>query len=162
MLWEGSWTLTDTQLQSSTIRLSFIEPAVPIDPADWSTAVANVANAFAAASDAGMRRTAATSVTTTPTAAATDGAYSDIEDKALLVFKDGNARQHTIQLPAPEEAIFLTDEETVDKDDALIQAIITAIAALATLAAQAWTYYKGYRKRAPMRRGVAGAPLELT
>lgn len=158
----GSWTLQDFQLQSSTIRIELpdLSDPGPIDPAAWAAAVATVGNALAAASDAGIKRTVGSFVTTTPTGAATDGAYSDIEDKALLQFKDQNGKIHTMQVPAPEDTLFLTDEETVDNNDALVAAIIAAVQALVALAGATWNYYKGYRKRAPTRRGVAGAPIE--
>lgn len=44
----------------------------------------------------------------------TAAVFQSVEDKAVLVFQDGQGALSRFQLPAPKAAVFLADGETVD------------------------------------------------
>lgn len=56
------------------------------------------------------------------------GAYEDDQDKATMTFLDSAGKYHTYRVPAPKEAIFLADRETVD----LTNVSVVAFAAYVT------------------------------
>lgn len=53
--------------------------------------------------------------------------FSTIEDKASLTFLDTAGNIHRFQVPAPKDAIFLADGETVDPANGLVVAFVTAM-----------------------------------
>lgn len=56
------------------------------------------------------------------------GAYEDDQDKATFTFLDSAGKYHSYRVPAPKEAIFMADKETVD----LTNAAVVAFAAYVT------------------------------
>lgn len=48
------------------------------------------------------------------------GKFSSIEDKAELVFTDAAGAVHRYQIPAPKDAVFLADDESVNPANALV------------------------------------------
>jgi hypothetical protein len=80
--------------------------------------------------------------------------FNDVTDKAVLVFYTDNAQQYvTVSIPAPLEALFLADDDTVDPDGLLLADLETAMIdkAAAPGGAAVSGFYYGYR----LKRGRA-------
>jgi hypothetical protein len=80
--------------------------------------------------------------------------YETVEDKAVFTFQTAAGGIHRFQVPAPLEAIFLADGETVDPANTAVVAFVAAVIANATnrngnaIAFGA----NGVRKRVKLRR----------
>lgn len=55
----------------------------------------------------------------------TTAQYADVEDKAVLTYKDAVGGLHRFQVAAPKSAIFLADGETVDSSQTDVAAVNT-------------------------------------
>lgn len=55
--------------------------------------------------------------------------YEDAEDKAVMTFQDAMGAIHRYSIPAPKQAIFLADGETVNPANALVTAFTGAMTA---------------------------------
>jgi len=69
---------------------------------------------------------------TNPSIAVVYGAnatFASIEDKAIFTFLTADGSTHRYQIPAPLEAIFLADGETVDPSNTAVTAFTSAVVA---------------------------------
>lgn len=60
-----------------------------------------------------------------PVTYGTAAEYLDVEDKAILTFKDPQGYLHRFQIAAPKTAGFLADKETVDSSQTDVANVIT-------------------------------------
>jgi hypothetical protein len=116
------------------------------DPALGS--LANVTNAIAAASSAGLlyvERHPVVNVNADPVA----GTYPSIRDRAQLQFRAADNSTGRIVIPAPVSACFLADGETVNFSNGLVDAVVQAVFAnLCAPSGSAWvTAVSGKRHR---------------
>lgn len=56
----------------------------------------------------------------------TTASYPDVEDKAVMTYRDAVGQFHRFQIAAPKAVSFLTDGETVDSTETNIAALNTA------------------------------------
>lgn len=87
------------------------------------------------------------------------GAYGNIEDKALLIFRASSTGETIrISIPAPQVIIFTADGETVDKAQEDVAALIALIKSKvrSKSGATITDFIKGYRQRSKMRKAIPG------
>lgn len=120
----------------STLQVDFVdetgEKAVQkfhastiLDPADQAGFV-TVLDAITDAAIIGMKVIAQDF---TAVGTAIDGPYATDEDKAVFYFRGPGGGKYQIAIPAPDEAIFLTDKETVNPANAAVVAFLAQVAA---------------------------------
>lgn len=97
-------------------------------PDDGATLYTAVKNGFAGISNAVYNGGIGVSVVPSkPTLYGSNLEFSTIEDKAIFTFVDTAGSIHRWQVPAPKDAIFLADGETVDPANGLVVAFVNAI-----------------------------------
>jgi hypothetical protein len=97
-----------------------------------------------------------------PTVYGSNAVFSTIEDKAAFTFVDNAGVVHRFQIPAPKDAIFLADGETVDPANGLVTAFVTAMTTagagpsfFSSTAGNAITFFAaGVRVRRKIRRKI--------
>ena len=152
----GGFNFIDQSQQVSLMRFRLPEDFDVSDPDDLYEDLYNASQAisYAAIKDRRIYLDDPVDVYT-----ALDGAYEDVEDKAVLLFSSPGQTVR-VEVPAPQAGIFEGDKETVDPLDPLIAAFVSAFVALAVNVAgeQLIDFIRGYRKRARMRDGKPGVP----
>lgn len=96
--------------------------------------------------------------------------FSTIEDKAIFTFGDTSGALHRWQIPAPKDAIFLADGETVDPANGLVVSFVTAFTTagagpsfVSSRAGQQITHFAGgIRIRRRIRRRINIFTLDPT
>ena len=136
-------TLMFTALAGRPVRLVLKCAAALVDPND-ATVIA-LRNAINAISNA-MGTSASLSIFETQAGVAGAGSYKDNEDKALMSFLDAAGETHSWKVPAPKEAIFQADKETVDPANGLVAAYTAAVLASKTPQGVAFTSFLGGRR----------------
>lgn len=126
------------------------------DDVFWDTFTADAA----AISNAGLQRAFYNRNIPVQTLA-TSAPYDDAEDKAVLEFSCTDASTLRVEVPGPKTSMFLADKETVDKAQAAVAALISAIINnLVNKAGQAIVnYIRGYRTRAKNKHNIVGVPI---
>lgn len=138
-------TLMFTALNGArAVRMAIKVIAALVDPND-ATVIA-LRNAINAISNA-IGTSASLSISETQAGVAGDGSYEDNEDKALMRFLDEAGETHTFRVPAPKEAIFEADKETVNPANGLVAAYTAAVIAnCVTPQGLAFTSFVGGRR----------------
>jgi hypothetical protein len=94
------------------------------------TAADALANAWVGMSNAvEVSRSGLDSGQVNPNSYGSNSEYADIGQKARLIFADTSGQLHSMSVPAPKAAVFLSDGVTVDKTQTNVAAIITLAAA---------------------------------
>lgn len=137
-------TLMFTALSGPAVRLVVKCAAALVDPND-ATVVA-LRNAINAVSNA-IGTSASLSIFETQAGVAGAGSYKDNEDKVLMRFQDAAGEVHSWKVPAPKEALFDADKETVNAGHAAVGAYTAwVLANCKTAQGVAFTSFLGGRR----------------
>lgn len=152
-VFQQSYTFRDVKGQTSTMRF-YLSAA---DAAAAATAGQALGTALAAHSNAALQNARGPySLPPGPvTYGGTDGSYSEVEDKAELVFATASGSIHRYRLPACNKGLFLADLETVDPNGG-VGAIITAVIgnACSRDGSVVQSFIGGVRTRSPHQRRI--------
>ena len=153
----GYLTFTDQVRNTATMRLNLPNGTVADDAAFVALRVAIIGISLAANNRIGIMTEDEADEQTD--LAAQDGAYEDVEDKAVFLFQTEGGGTVQMQIPSPDATIFLADKKTVNPANSLVVALVTAaIGFLENGGAQAVVaLIRAYRRRAKTKGTKPGA-----
>ena len=121
-----TFTFVDFEQETATVSMSFKFDSGVLTPTDITDYRDAVGTFLAALSNASLSKSTVYLETfytrVGPTKA---GQYPNVEDKALLDFDIINGNKLRMQIPAPKDLVFMSDQETVNKAQTNVADLIT-------------------------------------
>jgi len=139
-----------------TVKIGDADHATTV--ADLNTLVGHLAAASNAHVQSGLD-------TTNNFTYGTNAEFPNVEDKAVLTFKDASGGLHRFAIPAPKLAIFDTDGETIKPSVTAIANVITDFQTFvyaSNTATSALVYVGGFRQRRKLHRKITIFTLDPT
>lgn len=146
----ASGTISFTDAKRNVARMRFYVGA----GSTFSTLVGDIVNAVTPLTNASVNRY--TGAPAAPLVGGGAGIFQNVEDKAVAVFVTATGAMHRYQIPAPKEALFFADTETLLPTGDDIEAFIAAMIAHTTSrdGTALSAFVGGYRRRVAMIRKI--------